>query len=265
MGATQARAASSLEQANDAAGLRLEEVKRASLRAVLNMSYGEPPAARDAVCKEVVQRLKTGPPAQRQGCAEILQFLSASPAARVPLYRLQVLPSLVNICSTGEGRWVWGEGLGLRLRAGGAHAHLQAASSPGPCVGLPLAQHAAAEALTNMAAIGVTAFVPQQSSADKLAPRVAAAGDTVNLKLEVQRAGAVPALTALLKSGDEGCVQAAANALYVLAQEAENRSAMQQAGVVAALQTVIAKGKLRPPTVSKRTAQDCSEAMLRIC
>lgn len=92
-----------------------------------------------------------------------------------------------------------------------------------------------------------------------------AATGTINLRLEVQRAGACSALLSMLLLTDDACLQACAGALYVLAQSSENRSAMQAAGVPHALQAVIAKGKLRPAQVTMRTLKDCEEAAVRIC
>jgi hypothetical protein len=85
-----------------------------------------------------------------------------------------------------------------------------------------------------------------------------------NMKIAVQRAGAIPALTAMLRQGDERCVQAAANALYVLAQAEENRAAMQAAGVVAALREALTRWKCRPPRIAERTKLDCEEALARV-
>lgn len=68
----------------------------------------------------------------------------------------------------------------------------------------------------------------------------------------------------MLQLSDETCLQAAAGALYVMAQDPENRSTMIAAGIPALLQAVIAKGKLRPPQVSERTLKDCMEAAVRI-
>jgi hypothetical protein len=130
-----------------------------------------------------------------------------------------------------------------------------------------------------MAAVSEMPLQPQQPQPDKLAPppvlsaKAGASGPkqtavsaerTINLKVEVQRAGAVPALTAMLKGADEGCIQAAANALYVLASDSENRSVMQSSDAVEALQAVIAQSKQRPPAISARTTKDCNEALIRI-
>ena len=126
--------------------------------------------------------------------------------------------------------------------------------------GVPEAKRAAAEALTNMAA---TARVPplatsnsesekqdrgsadgDSASADPPATRTSMSkrssngeeNNNANAKIDVQRAGAVAPLMAMLKLSDQRCVQAAATALYVLAAEDENRAAMAQAGVRLALQ-----------------------------
>lgn len=118
--------------------------------------------------------------------------------------------------------------------------------------GVPEARRAAAEALTNMA------------STTQLTPASGGGGAAVNIKVEVQRAGALPALMHMLQMKDEKCVQAAANALYVLAGSEENRQVMQGAGVRPALQAVLAKGKLRPPQIGARTRRDCEDAIARM-
>ena len=126
--------------------------------------------------------------------------------------------------------------------------------------GVPEAKRAAAEALTNMAA---TARIPplatsnieskkqdrgsadgESASDDPPATRTSMSkrssnggeNNNANAKIDVQRAGAVAPLMAMLKLSDQRCVQAAATALYVLAAEDENRAAMAQAGVRLALQ-----------------------------
>lgn len=86
----------------------------------------------------------------------------------------------------------------------------------------------------------------------------------VDFRVEVQRAGALPALSAMLALQDERCIQAAATALYVLADNEENRQIMAGAGVRGALQAVLAKAKARPPGICERTRRDCEEAMARV-
>ena len=98
-------------------------------------------------------------------------------------------------------------------------------------VGLPRAQHLAAEVLTNMAAGGSVPVSVSANTRDSTTPtKAAVAADTskrgaassvptINLRVEIQRSGAVPALTTLLGSKEEACVQAAATTLYVLAQD----------------------------------------------
>lgn len=126
--------------------------------------------------------------------------------------------------------------------------------------GIPEAKRAAAEALTNMAS---TTYMPPMKSSRQ---GTVTQDDhrSINLKVEVQRAGALPALVSLLRLKDERCVQAAANALYVLAASDENRKVMQDGGVRQALQEVLAKGKLRPPQITDRTRKDCEEAISRM-
>jgi Armadillo/beta-catenin-like repeat len=86
----------------------------------------------------------------------------------------------------------------------------------------------------------------------------------VNLKVEVMRAGAIPALTSMLRVPDETCIQAAANALYVIAQEEEGRTVMRDSGVVDALRAVIALAKQKPPRVAAQTRKDCEHALSRM-
>jgi hypothetical protein len=86
----------------------------------------------------------------------------------------------------------------------------------------------------------------------------------INFKVEVQRAGAIPVLVTMLSMTDELCVQAAANTLYVIAENDENRKLMAGAGVKGALLAVLAKYKAVPPQISDRTRRDCEEAMARV-
>ena len=126
--------------------------------------------------------------------------------------------------------------------------------------GLPSARAAAAESLINLASTpGPRAGSP--ATPEPKAPRDL--GD-VDMRVEVQRAGALPALTAMLTMPDERCVQAAATALYVLADNEENRRIMAGAGVRVALQAVLAKAKTRPAQICDRTRRDCEEAMARV-
>jgi hypothetical protein len=126
--------------------------------------------------------------------------------------------------------------------------------------GIPEAKSAAADALTNMAS--TTYMLPLEGSRQGTA--TLDDHKSINLKVEVQRAGALPALTSMLRLKDERCVQAAANTLYVLAATDENRKGMQDGGVRQALQEVLAKGKLRPPQITDRTRKDCEEAVSRM-
>jgi Armadillo/beta-catenin-like repeat len=89
--------------------------------------------------------------------------------------------------------------------------------------GLPASRKAGAEALTTMAASRVLPV----SCADS---RAQGSGSAVNLKVEVIRAGAIPALTSMLRVPDETCIQAAANALYVITQQEEGRTVMPDSG-----------------------------------
>jgi hypothetical protein len=126
---------------------------------------------------------------------------------------------------------------------------------------LPEARRASAEALTNLAS------TPYSESGG---PKEAGSGSkrstkcNVNLKVEVQRAGAVPVLVAMLGMANEACIQAAANTLYVLAENDENHKVMAGAGVQSALLAVLAKSKAVPPQISDRTRRDCEEAMARV-
>jgi Armadillo/beta-catenin-like repeat len=125
--------------------------------------------------------------------------------------------------------------------------------------GVPECRKAGAEALTVMAA---SSAVPLPSLG--VGGRHGANAGTVNLKVEVMRAGAIPALASMLRAPEEGCVRAAANALYVIAQEEEGRGAMQDSGVREALQAVIALAKQRPPRVAAQTRKDCEHTMTRM-
>lgn len=107
--------------------------------------------------------------------------------------------------------------------------------------GLPDAKRAAAESLTNLAActtLQTTTAAERGMPASSGSPsRPPQAADTpsrgsFNPKIEVQRAGAISPLLAMLRcQGDEPLMRAAANTLYVLAEEEENRSIMQSSSV----------------------------------
>jgi hypothetical protein len=107
---------------------------------------------------------------------------------------------------------------------------------------LPDAKKAAADSLTNIAACTTL----QTSSSTERGMLTSVKGSPIkaiqaaevsqkssfNPKIEVQRAGAISPLIVMLRChGDEGQMRAAANTLYVLAEEEENRSIMQDAGV----------------------------------
>lgn len=108
--------------------------------------------------------------------------------------------------------------------------------------GLPDAKRSAAEALTNLAACST---LQTTSSAERGMPasingspkkpaqvEEASSRTSFNPKIEVQRAGAISPLLAMLRCHeDEALIVAAANTLYVLAEEEENRGIMQGSGV----------------------------------
>jgi hypothetical protein len=127
--------------------------------------------------------------------------------------------------------------------------------------GVPEAKRAAAEALTNMASM---TYLPSADATSAAGSSSTGDKDAVNVKVDVQRAGAATPLVAMLKLADERCIQAAATALYVLAASDENRAAMQGSGVRQALQEVLAKAKRRPPAIGERTRRDCEEAIARM-
>lgn len=129
------------------------------------------------------------------------------------------------------------------------------------------AKRAAAEGLTNLAACrSLAAAAPPQSSSAQAgqASRPPPEARDINPKIDVQRAGALAPLIAMLRQPDEGCIQASANALYVLAEDAENRSVMQGSGAREALQGVLALAKTKPPRISHKTRTDCEHAIARM-
>lgn len=81
--------------------IQLTLVCNGATKAIVNLAHGDPAAARDAVCKTLVGKLRSGTLAHKQACAQVLQHVTASPAARVPLYKLQALPGLVQVCAAG--------------------------------------------------------------------------------------------------------------------------------------------------------------------
>lgn len=130
------------------------------------------------------------------------------------------------------------------------------------------AKKAAAEGLTNLAAcsslVASSSATPTASSGQAGRTHEQSRSSDSNPKVEVQRAGAIAPLLAMLRQQDEGCIQASATALYVLAEEEENRAVMQGSGVREALQSVLALSKAKPPKVSHKTRADCEQAVARM-
>lgn len=129
------------------------------------------------------------------------------------------------------------------------------------------AKRAAAEGLTNLAACRSLAAPASARAAAGPAGQAAGApqpADNHNPKVDVQRAGALPHLIAMLRQPDEACIQASANALYVLAEDEENRGVMKGNGTQEALQSVLALGKAKPPKISQKTKTDCEHAVSRM-
>lgn len=138
-----------------------------------------------------------------------------------------------------------------------------------PVAGSLEAKKAAAEGLTNLAACrSVAAPASTQASAGQVGQETRAQppadANVHNPKVDVQRAGALPPLIAMLRQPDEECIQASANALYVLAGDEENRGVMQGNGTREALQSVLALGKAKPPKISQKTRTDCEHAVSRM-
>jgi hypothetical protein len=90
---SKALSASALEQVKAAQG--------AAMRAIVQLSFGQPPECRGEVHKALLRALKTGTAARKVGAAQVLQHALAPLQASLELYELQVIPALVATCSTG--------------------------------------------------------------------------------------------------------------------------------------------------------------------
>eukprot|EP00892_Ulva_mutabilis_P003589 jgi/Ulvmu1/1601/UM111_0029.1 len=215
-------------------GDRLETSQHAAVKAVVNMTFGEPAECQREACTSLVKALKSGTPTKRLACAQVLQHTLAHQNGRVLLHGMQIIPGLVALCSTGllEARKAAAEGL----------TNLAASSTLAPSRSL--------KPETQRGMVVQTTQQPQSTDS--------------NPKVEVQRAGAIAPLVAMLKQSDEACIQASASTLYVLAEDEENRAAMQAGSVREALQNVLALAKVKPPKISQQTRVDCEQAMSRM-
>lgn len=137
------------------------------------------------------------------------------------------------------------------------------------CTGSLEAKKAAAEGLTNLATCRSLAAAAGSRGSSEATSKMSNSQlpterQATNPKIDVQRAGALAPLSAMLRQADEDCIQASANALYVLAGEEENRGVMQGSGIREALQSVLALGKAKPPKISQKTRTDCEHAISRM-
>lgn len=82
-------------------GDRLAVSQRAAVKAVVNMTFGDPIECQKEACKSLVKALKSGTPPKRLACAQVLQHTLAHQSGRVLLHGMQIIPGLVALCSTG--------------------------------------------------------------------------------------------------------------------------------------------------------------------
>lgn len=98
-------AAAQTQSPKDAAALpggdRLAVSQRMAVKAVVNMTFGEPEECQRVACQSLVKALKSGTPAKRLACAQVLQHTLAHQSGRVLLHGMQIIPALVALCSTG--------------------------------------------------------------------------------------------------------------------------------------------------------------------
>lgn len=82
-------------------GDRLVTSQRMAVKAVVNMTFGEPADCQRTVCQSLVKALKSGTPAKRLACAQVLQHTLAHQSGRLLLHGMQIIPALIALCSTG--------------------------------------------------------------------------------------------------------------------------------------------------------------------
>lgn len=82
-------------------GDRLIVSQKMAVGALVNMTYGEPAECQRVACQSLVKALKSGSPAKKLACAQVLQHTLAHQSGRVILHGMQVIPALVALCSTG--------------------------------------------------------------------------------------------------------------------------------------------------------------------
>ena len=81
--------------------LKLCAAQSAAVRAVTNMSYGDPVEACKEVSKALAKVLKAGSPAKKLAASQVVQHSLAHASGRSVLCGLQIIPSLVSLCATG--------------------------------------------------------------------------------------------------------------------------------------------------------------------
>jgi hypothetical protein len=79
----------------------VKAAQAATVAGVANMAFGAPRAACDKLCKALLRALKGGSAAVKMAACQLLQRVTAVPAARTALYHQQVVPSLIAACATG--------------------------------------------------------------------------------------------------------------------------------------------------------------------
>lgn len=81
--------------------LKLCAAQASSVRAITNMSYGDPVECQKEVCKALAKVLKAGSPEKKLAAVQVVQHSLAHASGRSVLCGLQIIPSLVSLCATG--------------------------------------------------------------------------------------------------------------------------------------------------------------------
>jgi hypothetical protein len=92
--------AKKLESKSEAV-LKLCAAQAAAVRALINMTYGEPVECQKEICKALAKALKAGSPATKLAASQVVQHCLAHASGRSVLCSLQIIPSLVSLCATG--------------------------------------------------------------------------------------------------------------------------------------------------------------------
>lgn len=104
------------EQPKSEMVLNLCAAQAAAVRAITNMSYGEPVECQKEVFKALAKVLKAGSPAKKLAASQVVHHSLAHASGRSALCGLQIIPALVSLCATGTFQHIfytdaenWGE------------------------------------------------------------------------------------------------------------------------------------------------------------